>query len=270
MYEEAAAPSPLWRIDGARTLFVGTLDRNALHEHGAPVFLSSLGAPFGLRLSGEERWLSVDAAMIPAGRAHELDIGGEPIGVLYLEPTLARADALAELVAGGEEVSGAIVGRSKARRLMRGLYEDGASLDWVDEALDDLTGFGARRARRAIDPRVARAAQALDRADEATLRLGDVAPLVGLSASRLRRLFEAEIGAPFGRYRAWARMRRAISAVIEGRNFTGAAHEAGFSDQAHFAHDFRRTFGAPASRSLTGVRRRPGPPASRPAPARED
>lgn len=256
MYEEAADLAPLWRLDGGRTLFVGTLDRNAAHEHGAPVFLSSLGAPFGLRLAGDDRWLSVDAAMVPAGVSHELDIGGEPIAVLYVEPTLAGADALAALVADGEERAGALVGRSRMRGLARELYEDRASLRWVDEALDELTGFGARRARRAIDPRVAAAAKALDEAGDAVLRLGDVAPLVGLSASRLRRLFEAEIGAPFGRYRAWTRMRRAISAVVDGENFTGAAHAAGFADQAHFAHDFRRTFGAPASRSLTGPRRR--------------
>jgi AraC-like DNA-binding protein len=50
-------------------------------------------------------------------------------------------------------------------------------------------------------------------------------------------------------------MRRAIEEIVAGANFTAAAHAAGFADQAHFAHDFRRTFGAPASRSLSGVRR---------------
>jgi transcriptional regulator GlxA family with amidase domain len=29
---------------------------------------------------------------------------------------------------------------------------------------------------------------------------------------------------------------------------------AGFADQAHFAHDFQRTVGAPASRILTNIR----------------
>ena len=266
LYEEAALP-PLWRLDGGRTLFVGTLDRNDAHEHGAPVFLSSLGAPFGLRLAGENRWLSVDAAMIPAGVVHELDIGGEPIAVLYAEPTIAGADALAGLLSDREERSGAVVGQSKARMLVRDLYEDRASLGWVDAALDDLLGFGDAQARRAIDPRVAAAARALEASDEETLTLADIAPRVNLSASRLRRLFEAEIGVPFGRYRAWARMRRALDAVTLGHNLTAAAHAAGFADQAHFAHDFRRTFGAPASRSLTGVRRQaPRPSASRPGP----
>jgi len=46
----------------------------------------------------------------------------------------------------------------------------------------------------------------------------------------------------------------AVALDIERKNFTAAAHEAGFADQAHFARDFRRTFGAPATPSLAKVR----------------
>jgi AraC-like DNA-binding protein len=134
------------------------------------------------------------------------------------------------------------------------LFEDQGSLAWAGEALDDLLGFGCARARRALDPRAADAAHALGVEDPAP-SLAQVAARSGLSPSRLRHLFAAEVGVPFRRYRAWTRMRRAIAEIADGANFTTAAHAAGFADQAHFAHDFRRTFGAPASRSLTGVRR---------------
>jgi AraC-like DNA-binding protein len=42
--------------------------------------------------------------------------------------------------------------------------------------------------------------------------------------------------------------------VAQGASFTTAAHAAGFADQSHFTHDFRRTFGAPPSVSLLRVR----------------
>ncbi len=255
LYAEAADLRPLWRLDAGRTLFVGPLDYNAPHEHGAPVFLSSLGAPFGLRLDGAGEWLSCHAAMLPAGKVHELQVGGEPIAVLYVEPTLASAHVFAPLFAGCEEVRGALVGRSNVVSLIRALYEDHASLGWADAALDDLLAYGGARARRSIDPRILRVARALASSSEPAAPLAAFAPVANLSASRLRRLFAEEIGASFSRYRAWLRMRRAIDAVVAGANFTAAAHDAGFADQAHFAHDFRRTFGAPASRSLTGVRR---------------
>ena len=50
-------------------------------------------------------------------------------------------------------------------------------------------------------------------------------------------------------------MRAAVRDVVGGSNLTTAAHAAGYCDQAHFAHEFRRIFGAPASRSLANVRR---------------
>ena len=75
----------------------------------------------------------------------------------------------------------------------------------------------------------------------------------------MRNLFSAAVGVPFRRYRGWLRMRCTIAAIVGGANFTRAAHEAEFADQAHFANAFRRTFGAPPARSLQGIR---GPTAS--------
>ncbi|MFD1333657.1 helix-turn-helix domain-containing protein, partial [Methylopila musalis] len=94
-------------------------------------------------------------------------------------------------------------------------------------------------------------------AADADVRLDAAARAAGLSVSRLQHLFTAEIGVSFRRYRRWTRMRRAIAEIVGGASFTAAAHAAGYADQPHFARDFRRTFGAPASRSLSGVRRAP-------------
>jgi AraC-like DNA-binding protein len=82
----------------------------------------------------------------------------------------------------------------------------------------------------------------------------DAAALVGLSASRFQHLFAADVGVPYRRYRAWQRMLAAIREIVAGSNFTMAAHAAGYADQAHFAHDFRRMFGASASPSMVNVR----------------
>jgi methylphosphotriester-DNA--protein-cysteine methyltransferase len=59
---------------------------------------------------------------------------------------------------------------------------------------------------------------------------------------------------PFRRYRAWQRMRGAIAEIVRGRSFTEAAHAAGFADQAHFGHHFRKAFGEVASRKLGRLR----------------
>jgi AraC-like DNA-binding protein len=257
LYERAATQSAgldaLWHLDATHTLFVGPLHFNGSHQHGAPVFLAGLYGPFGLRVRKGE-WLTCRTAVIPAGVSHELDVGGNPIAVLYVEPNRACSDLLTPLVGNARETDGVLVGSAGAIVPMRELYEDRGSLSWMEAALTDLAGFAERHARKAIDPRIARAVDMLrDRHEDLTL-VAALAEEVRLSPSRFQHLFSECVGVPFRRYRAWARMRAAIAEIVAGANFTTAAHAAGFFDQAHFAHDFRCTFGAPASVSLSNVR----------------
>lgn len=261
LYERAGAPTqaapvpaslgPLWHLDGERTCFIGPLTYNAPHQHGAPVFLAGIYGAFGLRIAGGA-WRRCRTAVIPAGVVHELDVGGDPIGVLYIEPTLAGAAALAALTASTEETNGALVGTGGEIAVMRELWESAGSVDFAGAALDDLLGFATRHARRNIDPRIAAALAALE--TDGAAGVTAACAQAGLSPSRFQHLFTREVGVPYRRYRAWTRMRAAIAAVADGASFTRAAHEAGFFDQAHFGHDFRRTFGAPPSWSLDRVR----------------
>lgn len=246
------AAGPLWHLDATRTCFIGPLTYNAPHQHGAPVFLAGIYGDFGVRLAGGD-WRRARTAMIPAGMVHELDVGGQPIGVLYIEPSLAGPASLAALTGGVEECGGALLGATGECAAMRALWEDAGSADWAGDALDDLLGFGARRARRPLDPRIARIIASLNEADDWP-GVASACARVGLSAHHFQHLFTREVGVPYRRYRAWRRLRLAIGAVASGSRLTAAAHEAGFCDQAHFTRDFRRTFGAPPSWSLSGVR----------------
>lgn len=245
--------NPLWYLDHERSLFVGPLGRNESHRHSTPVFLTGLYGSFALRVDGAE-WIHCRTAAIPAGVAYEFDMRGEPLAVLYLEPSLARAEHLAPLARQTQEVGGALVGGDGDVSLMREIYEDRDSVTWLNGALDDLVGFMRRKARP-VDPRVSHALKALSENYRDLRRVGAVAASVGLSASRFQHVFTQDVGVPFRRYRAWCRMRAAIGEVVKGRNLTTAAHSAGFADQAHFARDFRKMFGAPASPSLAKVRR---------------
>jgi AraC-like DNA-binding protein/quercetin dioxygenase-like cupin family protein len=249
----------LWHLDAGRTLFIGPLDYNASHQHGAPVFVTGLYGKFGLRVEGGP-WRWVRAAVIPAGVRHELQLGGMPLGVLYIEPNLAGTEALTPLVRGSSasEEGGALIGTAGEVGAFRALYESRTATRWAGEALGDLLGFARAKARKAIDPRIAGAVVLLSSFGLGPLRSVDaVAAQVGLSGSRFQHLFTREVGVPFRRYRAWQRMRGAIAEIVRGSSFGRAAHLAGFADQAHFGRDFRRTFGAAASRSLGKVRFRP-------------
>lgn len=255
-----ASPRPIWHVEGAHTLFAGPLAYNASHQHGAPVYLGGLYGAFRVRFAAGD-WIRCRTAFIPAGIPHELACGGDPIGVLYCEPD-AGARALAGLMGPADTVGSALVGGSGEIGVLRALFERGDACDWAGAAVADLSGFAARRADQPVDPRIAKILVALRARPEAGMSAGRLAAAESLSSSRMQHLFSAAMGVPFRRYRAWLRMRRAIEAVVGGANFTRAAHEAAFADQAHFANAFRRTFGAPASYSLQHIRR-PGP--SRPS-----
>ena len=255
LYDRAAPRShgPLWHVDGARSLFAGPLGYNAPHTHSIPVYMAGLYEPFRLRLAGSQ-WMRCRTAVISAGTPYELDVGGSVLAVLYLEPSAGRAETLMPLVRNGEEVEGALVGRGGETGSLLGLYERTIAAEDAPQALDDLLAFSMPKSRRALDPRVSQAVGNLRTSDEERQPVGEVARRVGLSASRFQHIFADEIGVPFRRYRLWHRLRAAIREVASGANFTNAAHAAGFSDQAHFSNEFRRTFGAPPSASLRLVR----------------
>ncbi len=257
LYERAVAAKfaldPLWHIDDGRALFAGPLHYNAAHAHSIPVYIAGLHGSFGLRISGRE-WLTCRAAVIPAGKSYELDVGGNPLAVFYLEPNMANADSLLPLIRNTREVQGVLIGTSDALRLVREFYEDPSSAKWAGLALDSVVEFSRRRSTRTLDPRIASVVERMHRCYDDLAPVAQVASSAGLSASRFQHVFTQEVGVPYRRYRSWHRLRAAISDVVAGSNFTTAAHAAGFSDQAHFAHNFRRTFGAPASRSLFKVR----------------
>jgi len=261
LYESAVTNEEfdaLWDIRGGHTFFSGPLYRCADHEHGAPVFLAGLYGKFRLRLHGGD-WLWCRTAIIPAGAVHELEVGGEPITVLYIEPTIAGADAFKPLIDNSLAVNGALVGKGGEIAFMRDLYENRYRSDWTADALQDLLGYAVRRTQTAsIDPRVRRIVQHLQTHSDDLTPLAELTAGVGLSASRFQHLFTDQIGVPFRRYRAWNRMRQALSEIVCGNNFTTAAHAAhaaGFSDSSHFCHDFRKTFGAPPSVSLRRLAR---------------
>lgn len=248
-----AVLGPLWHLDAGRTFFVGPLAYNALHQHGAPVFLAGIYGPFGLRIRSGN-WLACRSAVIPAGVLHELDLGNDPLAVFYIEPDAGGIGGLTPLLGNQREVDGVLVGRTDAFSTLREVWEDGSSARWIGAALDDLLVFSRRRAARGIDPRICAIVETMQKLSGELTPVARLAGDAGLSASRFQHLFTEEVGVPFRRYRAWLRLRTAIGTIVQGSNFTMAAHAAGFADHAHFTNDFRRTFGAPPSLSLRKLR----------------
>ena len=243
----SGAPA-LWHIDTGWSLFAGPLGHNAMHAHSTAVYLASLYGTFRLRV-GHETWRTCRSAVIRAGTRYEFDACGAPLGVMYLEPDQGCADTLAALMTRADELPGALVGDGEFRP-MREVFERRPGTDELSGGGAEILAFAMHRARRGIDPRVARIVKDLQDDRGPTPSATHAAAAVGLSLSRFQHLFSAEVGVPFRRYRGWQRLRSAIRVAAAGSSLTDAAHTAGFADQAHFSRAFRAAFGAPPSRGL--------------------
>lgn len=246
LYKRAALvaqPAPILHVGRGCAFWAGATAYLGDHQGGAPVLLAGLYGKFRLRLQGDP-WLTCRAAIIPPGVSHELDFGGEPFAALYLEPNLGALGVLSPLLRNFSQTSCALIGDSAEIPLFRSFYEDSSSLQWLEDALSDVTMF-AKKASHAtiIDPRLSAAVDLLHAHYFDRMPVDDLARRVGLSASRFQHLFTRQIGVPFRRYRAWSRLRGVWRQVAEGASLTEAAHASGFFDSAHFSHEFRRTFG---------------------------
>lgn len=257
MYKRAISNAlgqrPLWYVGEGISTFAGPLRHNHLHSHSVPVLLTGLYGTFRFR-SERGRWTVCRRALVPAGRLYEFDMAGEPLSVIYLEPSVGGAGALAPLVSNADEYDGVLHGDGDDSAALRLLYEDQSSAIWAGEALIDLVLAARPRERRDMDLRIMRVVRELQLSATADTSASAAARLVGLSGSRFQHLFTSEAGIPFRRYRAWRRMLLAIREIVSGANLTIAAHAAGYADQAHFAREFRRTFGASASVGIAHVR----------------
>jgi len=254
----------LWHIGEGLSFLVAPAGRLTSHKGGAPVYLLGLYGKFRLRVE-EGEWHSCRAAVIPPGLRHELDFGGEPVAALYLEPQTGGIETLARLLPGSRDLGGARIGNGGNISFLRTLYE--TRPEELGAALADLIGYSRRLALPdGSDPRLNRIFEYLH------LHAGELAPAahiaesVRLSSSRLQHLFTQHAGVPFRYYRAWTRLRAAMREIAKGTTFTSAAHESGYVDSAHFAHDFRRMFGSTATLTLRPhlpVRRSGNPPVAR-------
>lgn len=95
----------------------------------------------------------------------------------------------------------------------------------------------------APDPLVAAAIAWLERGAGNT-RIDDLTRYIGLSQSALERRFRRVVGVSPKRFASVVRLLRAVRLRATGADSTAVAHAAGYFDQSHFIHDFRRATGS--------------------------
>ena len=100
------------------------------------------------------------------------------------------------------------------------------------------------------DPRALRTARLLSTPDGMRRPLASLGRAVGASPRTLQRLFAAETGLTFEKWRQRARLIRSVELLSEGRKVTRVAMEVGYDSPSAFIAMFRRELGSTPRRYL--------------------
>ena len=248
MGAEAASALPqtccptVWLWPG-QALYAGPSLNLAPHSGSVWCLAVGIGGPITVATTdGTTR--EARSVLIPPRLTHQLICHGRGLVSCYLEPTSARAESCRTNMT---DCIGAIgVDHPAEDRLTFSPSDDQSACRWLDLAAPATAGV--------VDPRIAAATRRIREDPATTVSSRELAAEAALSESRFLHLFRDELGTSLRRYRIWARLVHAGTAIAAGANMTEAAVKSGFANPSHLADRFKTTFGLSASQLLgTGV-----------------
>lgn len=218
---------------------------NRMHAHHA--FQITLAGPGGTaNIRTQERLFEGPVVLIAPDFPHAIEPEGR-IALLFVEPESRVGVGLQRLL--GDRSAASLPAMPEVVKELSPIWSTPPPND------PEMVGIGTRilelllgpqEPDLALDHRIARVLDWLAKADEDAITSSNAASVACLSESRFSHLFVEETGLPFRTYVLWRRLMKAVECVAAGDSLTAAAHQAGFSDSAHFSRTFHRMFGVPA------------------------
>jgi AraC-like DNA-binding protein len=197
---------------------------------------------------------------VPAGVTHSVEpIGETAMRTLYLRPDVATA------------IPGEIRVRDVSP-LLRELILEVTLLGMLDEAVDYQAALSrvllglidqARTLHLDLplpqDPRARRVVQRVLHALDGKAPLAELVRGTGASPRTIERIFRAETGLSFGRWRQQARLHHAARRLSEGSDVTTVASDCGYESVSAFVAMFKRSLGTTPGQYFEGGRPRAVP-----------
>jgi AraC-like DNA-binding protein len=233
----------LWAFDVPADRLRG----NRAHAHHAIQFTLSCGGRF--RFHAEAGTVEGPAVLIAPEVAHRYD----PVGrnaIVFVEPESRAGAAILSRMAGRPIAALDAADFAGAVPPLTAIWDGPRPPDEevAGTGRQVIAGLaGGAEGPRTLDPRIARTVAWIGGQIEGGVAVEAAAEVACLSEGRFSHLFAEEVGLPFRSYVLWRRLNHAVERMAAGSSLTGAAHEAGFADSAHFSRTFHRMFGVPAA-----------------------
>ncbi len=229
-----------------RALYLGQLPDMSEHRLGGAALCLGIDKPFSVLESESNRWQECKSVLIPPGCMHEINLGGAPMAVLFLEPESEHYAVLRDAMQHGEwQCLYGLAHETEALTIVNDLYRNPYDAATTYRLLDNIIDPGRRApdASRSVDTRIDKVVQLIKDDISQSYSIEELAARVNLSPTRLVHLFKEQTGVPIRRFRQWNHMKAVAACVAAGGTLTEAALRAGFSDSAHFSRAFRNMFG---------------------------
>ncbi len=197
-----------------------------------------------VRLRGRDgEWRPYRSAFIPSGVRHEMRPEADALALVYLDPLSVGSGLFADVSRLPDHAAFEIGDLlTPAHRDNLFTLTQQRQPETRHKIADLLTQYKKKPAPHTMDPRIATSVEEIKKSPE-NVSLQTLAGGAGLSPGRFRHLFQDETGFSFSAYRLWAKTLKAVKQLADSPHLMKAVHEGGFSDQPHFSHVFRRSFG---------------------------
>ena len=225
------------------------------HQHGwhqlvyASEGVMSVHTPRGAWVVPPQR-----AVWIPGGMSHKVEMHGSvSMRSLYVEPSLSRllpddccvvnvSPLLRELILHAVKLGALNVNVPTQGRIIGVILDELGTLPVIPLQLPVP-----------LDPRALRVAEQVRQNPSERSSLQEISRAAGASKRTIERLFIAQTGMSFGRWRQQARLLHALRLLAVGESVTSVAMEAGYESTSAFISMFKKTFGTTPSRYRVGA-----------------
>jgi AraC-like DNA-binding protein len=244
----SSSPAVRFYLWNGKALYLGMGLPSAMHQHHAIQIGLSFTEPLKIRSTATDAYQDCRGFIAYPNRPHQVDAIGVLALFLWLEAENPVARFLSHHPSRKDNIQA--LSASECQQIVHQLnISEAENLDCrrADKLSEMILALLMEKqiALAALDSRVQTLIEHIKDKNriEYPDSIAELAAQVHLSASRLRHLFQDELGISIQGYLLWQRLSRAIELAAKGALLTQAAHEASFADSAHLSRSFRSIFG---------------------------